>query len=125
MKVETHNIAEDGVLVCGWQFWRSHQHQITNPQLLIIATLPIPSLENPLVASRVAYYKRQRQDWFRRYLLPHALQTIQQAVVPLRTSQGIVAILDNRVNHRSYGSRILNILEPCSRINYIDPDWFH
>jgi len=33
--------------------------------------LPLPSLENPLVAGRVAYYKRSRQDWFR-HVLPAA-----------------------------------------------------
>ena len=93
------------------------------PQLLVIATLPIPSLENPLVARRVAYYKRQRQDWFRLYLLPTALRELQRAVVPIRESQGTVALLDNRVNYRSYGTEILAALEPFARINYLDASW--
>jgi ATP-dependent DNA helicase DinG len=124
VQVEKVNTAEDGILVCGWQFWCDNQEQFPKPQLLIIATLPIPSLENPLVAGRVAYYKRQRQDWFRLYLLPTALKEIQRAVMPLRESQGIVALLDNRVNYRSYGDRVLTALAPYARINYIDPSWF-
>jgi ATP-dependent DNA helicase DinG len=124
VKVEQTQLASDGILITGWEFWRSYQAQLPIPQLLIIATLPLSSLENPLVSSRVAYYKSQRQDWFRLYLLPSALRRIQQAILPLRESQGVLALLDNRVNYRSYGKTILTALEPCARINYIDPTWF-
>nr|WP_242032947.1 helicase C-terminal domain-containing protein [Oscillatoria sp. FACHB-1406] len=124
VQVEKPNIPANGILVSGWEFWRSHQNLLPTPHLLIIATLPFPSLENPLVAARVAYHKRKHQDWFRYYLLPTALRELQRAVVPLRESQGIVALLDNRVNHRSYGRQILAALEPLARINYIDRAWF-
>ncbi|MDJ0701642.1 MAG: ATP-dependent DNA helicase [Leptolyngbyaceae cyanobacterium MO_188.B28] len=116
---------DNGILVTGWEFWRDHQGVFPAPQLLIIATLPIPSLENPLVASRVAYYKRLRQDWFRLYLLPEALSELQRAIAPVRNTQGIVAILDNRVNYRSYGRQILSALSPAARTNYIDENWFN
>ncbi|WP_036484428.1 helicase C-terminal domain-containing protein [Myxosarcina sp. GI1] len=121
---DSRNLSDRGILVCGWSFWKLHQDKLPVPQLLIVVTLPLPSLENPLVASRVTYYKKQRQDWFRYYLLPSALRRLQQAIVPLRESQGVVALLDNRVNFRSYGKTILAALEPCARINYIDPSWF-
>lgn len=124
VQVEKTTLAADDILVCSWSFWQEHQQYLPAPRLLVIATLPIPSPENPIVASRIAYYKSKRQDWFRLYLLPTALRKIQQAVVPLRESQGIVALLDNRVNYRSYGKTILSALEPCARINYIDPTWF-
>ena len=124
VQVEKTTLAADGILVCSWSFWTIHQEKIPTPKLLIVATIPLPSIENPMVASRIAYYKRQRQDWFRLYLLPTALKTIQQAVLPLRESQGVVALLDKRVTFRSYGKIILSALEPCARINYIDPTWF-
>ena len=124
VRVDSTLLAQDGILVCGWQFWKQNQDSIATPQLLIMTTLPLPSLEHPLVASRVAHYKYQRQDWFRLYLLPSALKMIQQAIIPLRESQGIVALLDSRVNFRSYGKTILSVLEPCARFNYIDPTWF-
>ena len=124
VQVDSTDVTDTGILITGWQFWKQHQDQLPRPKLLIIATLPLPSLENPLVASRVAHLKRGRKDWFRLYLLPTALNIIQQAIIPLRESQGIIAMLDNRVSFRSYGKTILSALEPCARINYIDPTWF-
>ena len=124
VQVEKTNLSQKSILLSGWKFWRDHQEKLPTPDLLAIATLPIPSLENPLVAARVAFYKSKRQDWFRFYLLPTALREIQTAILPLRESQGILALLDNRVDRRSYGKIILNALEPCARINYLDPNWF-
>jgi ATP-dependent DNA helicase DinG len=124
VQVEKTDLDERGVLVTGWEFWRSHQTILRAPELLMIATLPIPSLENPLVAGQVAYYKQQRLDWFRLYLLPAALRELQRAIAPVRESQGVVALLDNRVNHRSYGRQVLSALSPFARINYLESSWF-
>ncbi len=124
VQVEKTDLDERGILVTGWEFWRQHQGSFPAPQLLIIATLPIPSLENPLVAGQVAYYKQRRLDWFRLYLLPAALRELQRAIAPVRASQGVVALLDNRVNHRSYGRQVLSSLSPFARISYLDANWF-
>ncbi|MEL6492310.1 MAG: helicase C-terminal domain-containing protein [Cyanobacteria bacterium J06621_3] len=126
-------ISDDGILITGWDYWRSHQREFVPPALLIITTLPIPSLENPLVAGRVAMYKKRRQDWFKAYLLPEALSTLQQAVAPVRSRRstsgeagsGVIALLDNRVNHRSYGRQVLSALSPAARSSYLDDSWFH
>jgi len=120
VRVEQGLQEPEGILVCGWGFWREHQGDGLPPQLLAIATLPLPSMEDPLVAGRVNHYKQQHQDWFHHYLLPVAMGELQRAVMPVREVQGVVALLDNRVNHRSYGRKILNALEPLARINYID-----
>jgi ATP-dependent DNA helicase DinG len=124
VQVEKTCLDENGILISGWQFWREHQSVLPAPQLLIIATLPLPSLENPLVAGMVAHYKQSHQDWFRFYLLPTALNELQRAIAPLRESQGIVALLDSRVVYRSYGTQILAALSPLARINYLDPNLF-
>jgi ATP-dependent DNA helicase DinG len=124
VQVEKTCLDDHGILVAGWEFWRQNQAVLPAPHLLVIATLPIPSLEEPLVAGRVAYYKKQRQDWFRLYLLPEALSELQRAIAPVRESQGVVALLDNRVNHRSYGHQVLAALSPLARIDYIDPELF-
>ena len=123
VQVEKTCLDENGILVTGWEFWRWHQSVLPAPQLLVIATLPLPSLENPLVAGRVAHYKRSRQDWFRLYLLPDALSELARAIAPIR-GQGVVALLDSRVLHRSYGSQVLAALSPLARINYLDPSLF-
>lgn len=124
VQVEKTCLDENGILVSGWEFWREHQGVLPSPRLLIIATLPLPSLENPLVAGRVDYYKRSHQDWFRLYLLPTALNELQRAIAPVRESQGIVALLDSRVVNRSYGTQVLAALSPLARINYLDPSLF-
>lgn len=124
VQVEKTCLDENGILVTGWEFWQQHQEVLPAPYLLIIATLPIPSLENPLVAGRVAHYKRSHQDWFRLYLLPEALSILQRAIAPLRERQGVVALLDSRVLHRSYGHQILAALSPSARIDYVDASLF-
>jgi ATP-dependent DNA helicase DinG len=35
-----------------------------------------------------------------------------------------VAVLDNRVNARSYGRQILSALEPYAKVNYLDQQFF-
>lgn len=124
VQVERTCLDDNGVLVTGWEFWKQHQSVLPAPHLLAIATLPIPSLENPLVAGRVAYYKQLRQDWFRLYLLPEALSELQQAIAPVRERQGVVALLDSRVIHRSYGQQVLTALNPTARVGYLDSSLF-
>ncbi|MFM8296683.1 MAG: helicase C-terminal domain-containing protein [Microcystaceae cyanobacterium] len=124
VKVEQTQLKEGSILISSWSFWCQYQSQLPTPHLLILGTLPLPSLEHPLVASRVNYCKRHRQDWFRHYLLPTALKALQQAVMPLRENQGAIAIFDARVNSRSYSLQILGALEPYAKSNYIDPLWF-
>lgn len=123
VRVESTAVEEQGILVTGWKFWRDYQPLLGPPHLLIIATLPLPSLENPLVAGRVAYYKQRRLDWFRLYLLPEALRELHWATATLRESQGVVALLDSRVIHRSYGHQVLAALSPYARIDYLDTTW--
>lgn len=124
VQVEKTCLDENAILVTGWEFWRQHQAVLPAPRLLAIATLPIPSLENPLVSGRVAHYKRLRQNWFRLYLLPETLSELQRAIAPMRESQGVVALLDNRVNHRSYGHQVLAALSPYARTDYLDAKLF-
>jgi ATP-dependent DNA helicase DinG len=117
VQLENPNLLASSILVTGWEFWNDHQELLPSPQLLIIATLPIPSLEDPLVAAKVSCYKRQRQDWFRNYLLPAGLRVLQRSVSAIRQSAGLVAIFDNRINHRSYGKQVLAALHPIHRID--------
>ncbi|MDR9404249.1 MAG: helicase C-terminal domain-containing protein, partial [Halothece sp. Uz-M2-17] len=116
VRLDNTQLRENGILVCSWEFWRNHQQELPVPKLLIMTTIPLPSLENPVVAGQTAYYKQKRQDWFRLYLLPTALRELQRAVVPLRDYQGMIALLDSRVNHRSYGKTVLSALEPYARV---------
>jgi ATP-dependent DNA helicase DinG len=117
---------EKGILVCDWPYWLHHKAGLPRPELMVIATLPFPSVEDPRVAGRVQYLQRTQQDWFRQYLLPVAAAQLQRAVAPLRQSSDSgedsssstrwVAILDSRVIARSYGVSLLNALGPTLRV---------
>jgi ATP-dependent DNA helicase DinG len=120
VKVERTDCTAGNILITGWEFWNRSQRYLPHPQLLAISTLPFPSLENPKVAGQVAYYKQQRQDWFRLYLLPEALRILQKAIAPLRGEPSLLALLDNRVLHRSYGQQVLSVLSPYARSSYLD-----
>ncbi len=123
VQVEQTNLNGSNILVSGWEFWQQHQDDLPTPELTIVATLPIPSLEDPVVAAKVAFYKQQRRDWFRLYLLPTGLRILHRAIAPMRSSQGIVAIFDNRIGRRIYGQQVLASLNPAVRINYRDLSW--
>jgi ATP-dependent DNA helicase DinG len=123
VQVEQIDLDESNILISGWEFWQQHQDDLPIPKLAIVATLPIPSLENPLVAAKVNFYKQQRQDWFRLYLLPTGLRILHRAIAPIRESQGVVAIFDNRINQRSYGKQVITALSPAARIDYPDLSW--
>jgi ATP-dependent DNA helicase DinG len=120
VQVEQINLNDSNILITGWEFWQQHQDDLPTPKLMIIATLPIPSLEDPLVAAKVSFYKQQRQDWFRLYLLPTGLRILHRAIDPIRSSQGIVAIFDSRIDRRIYGQQVLAALQPSVRIKYAD-----
>ena len=119
IKIEKIKIENNYILISSWKFWKNNQDKLPPPKLLIIPTLPFPSLENPLVSSKVNYYKKQYKDWFYSYLLPTALQEMQRSLISLRASKGTITLLDNRINYRSYGKSFLAALQPYVKISYI------
>jgi ATP-dependent DNA helicase DinG len=116
VQVEKLGLGTTSILVTGWDFWCDHQEEFPSPKLLIIATLPIPSVEDPLVAAKVSGYKQQRQDWFRQYLLPAGMKVLRRSIATVARSAGLVAILDNRTNNRSYGSQIIATLGAVGKV---------
>lgn len=110
----------NSVTLCSWEFWETHHPYMNPPVTLAVCNLPVPSLEDPLVAGRVSLLKQQRRDWFREYLLPETLGRLQRGISPLRPTQGLVALLDNRVNNRSYGGQLLDCLTPARRVRYLE-----
>jgi ATP-dependent DNA helicase DinG len=116
VQVEKLGLGTQNILVTGWEFWCNHQEELPLPKLLIIATLPIPSVEDPLVAAKVSGYKQQRQDWFRQYLLPAGMKVLRRSIATVARSAGLVAILDNRTNNRSYGAQIIATLGAVGKV---------
>ena len=112
----------NGVLCASWNWWLAHQDRLPLPQQVLVALLPIASLEDPLTAARVSALRRQGRDWFRELLLPDALLRLQLGVSSLRRQSGTrLAILDGRLRGRSWGQRALQALEPWVNLSRLLP----
>ena len=112
----------NGVLCASWSWWLAHQDRLPLPQQVLVALLPIASLEDPLTAARVGVLRRQGRDWFRELLLPDALLRLQLGVASLRRQGGTrLAILDGRLRGRSWGQRVLQALEPWVNLSRLLP----
>ena len=111
----------NGVLSCSSSWWLKHHDQLPVPEQLVIAMLPIASLECPLTAARVAGMKSHGRDWFRDFLLPESLLVLSEAIEPVRRGNGRLAILDGRLFRRSWGKEVLRTLEPWTPLNSLLP----
>ena len=111
----------NGVICCSSTWWMSYQDQLPLPGQLIIAILPFPSLESPLIAARVSAFKKQGLDWFRDLLLPDVVNILPKLLEPVRRSQGRVAILDGRLRSRSWGTILFKALQPWTPIDRLLP----
>ena len=114
----------NGVIVCRWKWWLQRHEQLPVPCQLVVGSLPIASLEDPLTAARVEALRRAGRDWFREWLLPDACDRLQRSVAPLRGQQPQprLAILDGRLRSRSWGQQLLSALEPWERLEQLRPD---
>ncbi|MFN4280243.1 helicase C-terminal domain-containing protein [Thermosynechococcus sp.] len=116
VQVETPTLDTNTILVTGEHFWLLQGAQLPCPALFVLTTLPFPSPEKAVVSARIEWHKRQKQDWFRQYLLPECLTMLDRLLAPLRQEQTLVAILDRRLTERSYGREILQSLSPYNRV---------
>lgn len=111
----------NGVLCCRWSWWLEHQVRLPLPNQVVVALLPIASLEDPLTAAQVQHLRLQGRDWFRERLLPDGLTRLQLAVAGLRRQGGRLAVLDGRLRGRSWGRHVLQALEPWLALNRLLP----
>ena len=112
----------NGVICCSSHWWISSYEKLPPPEQLIIALLPISSLESPLTASRVEAFKQQGLDWFRDLLLPELLSSLPSLVLPVRKNYGRIAILDGRLRSRAWGQKVFDVLEPWIPVERLLPD---
>jgi ATP-dependent DNA helicase DinG len=113
----------NGVVCASWSWWLAHQERLPQPGQVVVALLPITSLEDPLTAARVEALRRQGGDWFRQLLLPEAINRLQRGVAPLRQQAGgRLAVLDGRLRGRSWGHTALAALEPWVPLKRLLPD---
>ncbi|KGG14670.1 MULTISPECIES: helicase [unclassified Prochlorococcus] len=122
VSLQSANPSSNGVICCNSEWWLAFADKLPPPEQLIIALLPISSLESPLTAARVESYKKQGLDWFRDLLLPDLLRLLPVLVLPIRQNNGRIAILDGRLRSRSWGNKVFYALEPWIPVNHLLPD---
>jgi len=90
--------------------------------LVVIDRMPFTVPDDPVISTRVERMKREGQDWFNDLMLPTATLQLKQGVGRLirsRADRGVVAILDSRLAHRSYGVRVIRALPPARLVRHI------
>ncbi|MEB3266792.1 MAG: helicase [Cyanobacteriota bacterium] len=112
----------NGVLCASWDWWLAEQQRLPLPCQVVVALLPIASLEDPLTAARVDELRQQGRDWFRELLLPEAIARLQRSLFGLRRGGGRLAVLDGRLRGRSWGGQVLRALDPWIDLTRLLPD---
>jgi ATP-dependent DNA helicase DinG len=122
-RVTEHSTAPEsnGVICASWSWWLEHQQRLPLPCQVIVALLPIASLEDPVTAARVARMRQQGRDWFRELLLPDALHRLQRGLATLRRAGGRAAVLDGRLRARTWGRQVFRALEPTVPLTRLLP----
>ncbi len=110
---------EDGaVLFATRSFWQGVD--VPGPALIlvIIDKLPFAPYEDPVVQRRRARIDQEGGNSFTTYMLPEAVLALKQGagrLIRSETDRGVIAILDSRINTRSYGPEVMASLPPAKR----------
>ena len=119
--LETIPTLNNEILCSSYIWWINNSHQINSPEKIIIPLLPIPNMAKPINEITVSHNNKLSKDWFREFLLPEAIATLERSISPLRKNSGKLIILDGRANKRRWGRTILQSIEPSRQINYMLP----
>ncbi len=112
----------DNQIVCsGYDWWINKLHLIYPPEQIIIPLLPFPNMVEPINQETILSLRSQSKNWFREFMFPEALQSIEKAVSPLRKNSGKLVFLDGRISNRKWGRDMLNMIQPQKTINYMYP----
>ena len=111
------------VLFATSSFWEGVDIPGEALSCVIIDRLPFSVPDDPVVQAHVERLKMQGKDWFREFMLPEAIIRLKQGfgrLIRTTSDRGLVAILDNRLFTKSYGSTILRALPDCPRVRDLD-----
>jgi len=111
--LERFQTMERGVLLGTHSFWEGIDIPGAALSCVAITRLPFPVPNDPIHAARSEAYR----DSFNDYMVPQAVIRFRQGFGRLIRSEedrGVVAILDSRLEHKSYGSAFLHSLPPTT-----------
>lgn len=107
--LENFKTTERAVLLGTRSFWEGVDIPGDDLSALVIVRLPFAVPDDPVFAARSGTYN----DSFKEYIVPDAVLRFRQGfgrLIRSATDRGIVAILDSRVIHKSYGNSFLDAL---------------
>ncbi|ULO04776.1 ATP-dependent DNA helicase [Paenibacillus sp. 19GGS1-52] len=83
---------------------------------VVIAKLPFPQPDEPLIQAQLAIIEKANRNSFFDYMFPKMIVKLKQGFGRLNRSmecQGAVIILDNRILTKKYGGRVIRNLPKC------------
>lgn len=111
------------VLFATASFWEGVDVPGDALSLVIIDKLPFSNPSDPLVSARARHVESAGGNAFRDYTVPQAIIQLKQGfgrLIRAKEDLGIVAILDDRLLTKNYGSRFVNSLPRARRTQDID-----
>ena len=118
--LESFRTTPNAVLFATASFWQGVDVQGEQLSCVIVDKLPFASPSDPLVAARIEHLKRAGQNAFADFQVPVAILALKQGLGRLirsATDRGILAVLDSRLVHKSYGRRFLTSLPPARLVH--------
>jgi len=121
--LEEFKMTPHAVLFATASFWQGVDVKGEALSAVIIDKLPFQVPSDPLVAARSARIQREGGNAFSEYQVPNAVLRLKQGLGRLlrsTTDRGILAVLDNRLNTKSYGRLFMQSLPDYKATDRID-----
>ncbi len=104
-------------------FWQGVDVPGEALRCVVLTRLPFDVPTHPVMQHRAAYLERQGINPFVAYALPRAMLMMRQGfgrLIRHHEDRGVVAILDARVQTRSWGKRFITMLPACAHLASLD-----
>jgi ATP-dependent DNA helicase DinG len=110
--------AGNAVLVATQSFWEGVDVRGEALSLVVIDKLPFAPPDDPVLAARIEFMRRQGRDPFLEYQLPRSIIQMKQGagrLIRSESDRGVLVICDPRLVGKPYGRRIWQSLPPMRR----------